>query len=45
VFIRRIGEVPCSVALFFDHNATGCINSQKRGHELREFHEFLSTNS
>src|SRR5439155_1239947 len=28
--------------LFFDHNATGCINSQKRGHELREF---LSSNS
>jgi len=27
---------------FVGHNATGCINPQKRGHEFHEFHEFLS---
>jgi len=33
------------LASFFGHNATGCINPKKRGHELHELHEFLSWNS
>ncbi len=27
------------MASFVGHNATGCINPQKRGHEFHELHE------
>ena len=29
------------IASFFGHNATGCINSKKRRHELHEIHELF----